>query len=90
MVNPLSVDTKADNYAYFLQDTWRPASNFTINLGARMEIQRLYDAFGNVSADIDDNLRPDGSVSSGIPRTTANPRSSLTGATSTRRSRWTS
>ncbi len=58
MVNPLAVDTKADNYAYFLQDTWRPASNFTVNLGARMEIQRLYDAFGNVSADIDDNLAP--------------------------------
>jgi hypothetical protein len=58
VVNPLTVDTKADNYAYFLQDTWRPASNFTINLGARMEVQKLYNAFGEVSAKIDDNLAP--------------------------------
>ena len=58
MVNPLTVDTKADNYAYFLQDTWRPASNFTVNLGARMEIQKLYNAFGGVSANLDDNFAP--------------------------------
>ena len=56
--NPLVVDTKADNYAYFLQDTWRPASNFTVNLGYRMEIQKLYNAFGEVSANIDDNAAP--------------------------------
>ncbi len=56
--HPLSVDTKADNYAYFLQDTWRPASNFTVNLGYRMEIQRLYNALGEVSADIDDSGAP--------------------------------
>ncbi len=56
--NPLTVDTKADNYAYFLQDTWRPASNFTVNFGYRMEIQKLYNALGEVSADIDDNAAP--------------------------------
>ncbi|MBZ0114324.1 MAG: TonB-dependent receptor [Thermoanaerobaculia bacterium] len=56
--NPLTVDTKADNYAYFLQDTWRPASNFTVNLGYRMEVQKLYNAFGEVSANIDDNAAP--------------------------------
>ena len=58
IVNPLVVDTKADNYAYFLQDTWRPSSNLTLNLGYRMEIQKLYNAFGEVSANIDDNGAP--------------------------------
>ena len=56
--NPLTVDTKADNYAYFLQDTWRPASNFTVSLGYRFEIQKLYNALGEVSANIDDNAAP--------------------------------
>jgi hypothetical protein len=58
VVNPLAVDTKADNYAYFLQDTWRPASNLTVSLGYRWEIQKLYNAFGEVSADIDDANAP--------------------------------
>jgi hypothetical protein len=58
VVDPLVVDTKATNDAWYLQDTWRPTGNVTVNAGVRFETQQLYNAFGEVSADIDDNVSP--------------------------------
>jgi hypothetical protein len=55
---PLGVGIKTENDAIYLQDTWRPASNLTLNFGYRMETQQLFNAFGTVSGDLDDNNSP--------------------------------
>ncbi|MDH3744400.1 MAG: TonB-dependent receptor [Acidobacteriota bacterium] len=55
---PLSVGIKTENDAIYLQDTWRPSSNLTINAGVRLETQQLFNHLGTVQADIDDNLAP--------------------------------
>jgi len=56
--SPLSVGIKTENDAIYLQDTWRPTSNLTINAGVRWETQQLYNHLGEVQADIDDNIAP--------------------------------
>ncbi len=56
--NPLSVGIKTENDAIYVQDTWRPTSNFTINAGVRWETQQLFNHLGTVQADIDDNIAP--------------------------------
>ncbi len=56
--NPLSVGIKTENDAIYLQDTWRPTSNLTINAGVRWETQQLFNHLGTVQADIDDNVAP--------------------------------
>ncbi len=56
--HPLSVGVKTENDAIYFQDTWRPTSNLTINAGVRWETQSLFNADGEVSADIDDNVAP--------------------------------
>ena len=56
--NPLSVGIKTENDAIYLQDTWRPSSNVTINAGVRWETQQLFNHLGTVQADIDDNVAP--------------------------------
>ncbi|MCP3957998.1 MAG: TonB-dependent receptor, partial [bacterium] len=56
--NPLSVGVKTENDAIYFQDTWRPTSNLTLNLGVRWETQQLFNRDGEVSADIDDNIAP--------------------------------
>ncbi len=56
--NPLSVGIKTENDAIYLQDTWRPTSNLTINAGVRWETQQLFNHLGGVQADIDDNIAP--------------------------------
>jgi len=53
---PLSVDIKTENDALYLQDSWRPTGNLTLNLGVRLETQALFNADGEVSGDFDDNL----------------------------------
>ncbi len=58
VLNPLSVGIKTENDALFLQDTWKPIPNLTLNAGVRWETQQLFNAFGEVSADIDDNVAP--------------------------------
>ncbi len=55
---PLSVGIKTENDAIYLQDTWRPSSNLTINAGVRWETQQLFNHLGTVQADIDDNVAP--------------------------------
>ena len=56
--NPNIVNSKADNVAAYVQDTWRIAPTLTLNLGLRWEQQELYDNAGAVSAKIDDNWAP--------------------------------
>lgn len=58
VLDPLSVGIKTENDAIYLQDTWKPLSNLTINAGVRWETQQLFNAFGEVSGDIDDNVAP--------------------------------
>ncbi len=55
---PLTVDTKADNYAYYVQDTWQILDNLSASLGVRIGEQKLYNGAGEVHADIDDNVAP--------------------------------
>ncbi len=55
---PLTVDTKATNDAWFVQDTWQVTSNLSLALGVRFSTQQLYNADGEVSADINDNVAP--------------------------------
>ncbi len=55
---PLTVDTKATNDAWFVQDTWQVTSNLSLALGVRFSTQQLYNADGEVSADINDNVEP--------------------------------
>jgi hypothetical protein len=56
--SPLVTGIKTENDAIYLQDTWRPASNVTLNLGWRLETQSLFNANGEVSGDIDDPSSP--------------------------------
>jgi hypothetical protein len=55
---PLTVDTKAENAAWFVQDTWQVTSNLSLALGVRFGSQKLFNGDGGVSADIDDNIAP--------------------------------
>ncbi len=55
---PLSIDTKAENAAWFIQDTWQVTSNLSLALGVRFGAQKLFNADGGVSADIDDEVAP--------------------------------
>jgi len=56
--NPRLVDTKSENTAAYLQDTWRLSNNLTLNLGVRWEQQKLFNALGEVQHKIDDNWAP--------------------------------
>ena len=55
---PIVVDTKAENQAFFVQDSWQVMNNLTLDLGVRFGAQKLFNALGGVSADIDDNVAP--------------------------------
>jgi len=55
---PLTVDTKAENDAWFVQDTWQVTSNLSLALGVRFGTQKLFNGDGGVSANIDDNIAP--------------------------------
>ncbi len=55
---PLAIDAKSDSQAIYLQDTWQVTSGLSLALGVRLSQQRLYNADGGISADIDDNVEP--------------------------------
>jgi len=56
--NPLLVDTKAENQALYLQDTWQVSSTVSLALGLRLGAQKLFNGDGEVHHEIDDNLAP--------------------------------
>ncbi len=56
--NPLVVDTKAENDAWFIQDTWQVTSNLSLALGVRFGSQKLFNSDGGIQADISDNIAP--------------------------------
>jgi outer membrane receptor protein involved in Fe transport len=58
IVNPLSVNSKTDSYATFIQDTWRVGKNLSLDLGVRYEEQKLYNLFGSVSAHLKNEWAP--------------------------------
>jgi len=57
-VAPFPVTSGADNYAYFLQDAWRIGPSFTVNLGIRLDQQKLYTSAGATAMDIKDDWAP--------------------------------
>jgi outer membrane receptor protein involved in Fe transport len=57
-VAPFPVTSGADNYAYFLQDAWRIAPNFTVNIGVRLDQQKLYTSSGATAMDLKDSWAP--------------------------------
>jgi Carboxypeptidase regulatory-like domain/TonB dependent receptor-like, beta-barrel len=56
--NPVIVHAKTTNRGAYLQDTWHPLRNLTLDLGLRWEGQRLYDRFGTARVSINDNWAP--------------------------------
>jgi hypothetical protein len=50
--------TKALNSGLFLQESYMPISNLTVNLGLRWEMQRLYDYNGGKAFSIADSIAP--------------------------------
>ncbi|MGQ9752487.1 MAG: TonB-dependent receptor [Thermoanaerobaculaceae bacterium] len=55
---PLVVDSKSNNLSLFLQDSWRLASNLTLNIGVRWEQQKLYDSNREETAKLNDEWAP--------------------------------
>jgi len=52
------VTSGADNYAYFVQDAWRATPSLTVNVGVRLDQQKLYTSSGATAMDIKDNWAP--------------------------------
>ena len=55
---PLVAEPKTKNTSFYVQDSWRAGSNFTINAGIRWERQELGDRFDEVVLDLTDNWAP--------------------------------
>jgi len=55
---PLSVGIKAENQAFYVQDTWQVLNNLSLSLGVRVGEQKLFDGNGDVSATIGNNVAP--------------------------------
>ncbi len=58
LIDPLVVDTKAEDEAFFVQDSWRIADNFTLNFGVRHDTQTLFNADGEPHQELDDGTAP--------------------------------
>jgi hypothetical protein len=52
------VSLRTHNLSLFLQDSWKPLSNLTVNAGVRYEDQRLYDAEGQPRVKLTNQLSP--------------------------------
>jgi hypothetical protein len=50
--------TRALNSALFLQESYSPRPNLTVNAGVRWEMQQIYDYRGNKALSINDNIAP--------------------------------
>jgi outer membrane receptor protein involved in Fe transport len=57
-ITPLAVNAKDNNYAAYLQDTYKIGTNLTLDLGVRWERQQLYHKDGTVAADLKKNWAP--------------------------------
>jgi hypothetical protein len=55
---PLTVSPSTQNTSFYAQDSWRAASNLSINAGIRWERQQVNDRLGETSIDIDDSWAP--------------------------------
>ncbi len=58
IVRRWALDTPTENFAVYLQDRWRVATNLSLDLGVRWSRQKLYNGSGTVQMDIDDNWAP--------------------------------
>jgi hypothetical protein len=58
IVRRWAVDTPTENFAVYLQDRWRVATNLSLDLGVRWSRQKLYNGSSTVQMDIDDNWAP--------------------------------
>jgi len=54
----IQATTQQFNTALFLQESYSPLSNLTVNLGVRWETQTLQDYLGNSALSINDNIAP--------------------------------
>jgi len=55
---PLTVDTKSENDAWYIQDTWQVTSNLSLAIGIRSGGQKLFNGNGEVQQDITDEWAP--------------------------------
>ena len=55
---PLTTEPRPHNTSFYVQDSWRAASNFTINAGIRWERQKIGDRAGETAFKLDDNWAP--------------------------------
>ena len=55
---PLTTEPTTLNSSFYVQDSWRPLSNLTINGGIRWERQQIRDRFNVTTIDLTDNWAP--------------------------------
>ena len=55
---PLTTEPQTDNTSFYVQDSWRAASNFTINAGIRWERQQIGNRDGETVIDLTTNWAP--------------------------------